>query len=299
MGQGDGIGLDFNSTYFSHPKADDGYTLSSKDEGIRGFWIEHAKRCREISAFMGRETGSACIHNVWIPDGDKDYPSDRMGYRTILTDALDEVFRTEYPAGEMKDAVECKLFGIGSEAFVVGSHEFYLGYAVSRKKVLCLDLGHFHPTELLADKISATLLFVKELLLHVSRPMRWDSDHVVVLSDDIRMLCEELVRSGRLDDIHIGLDFFDGTLNRIGAWAIGARATLKGLLLALLQPQKLLIEYEQQGDFFGRLALLEQLKSMPFGAIWDYYCESAGVPTEAEVISTAHEYEKSVLSKRS
>ncbi|HAK45222.1 MAG TPA: L-rhamnose isomerase, partial [Spirochaeta sp.] len=227
------VPMDFNGSFFSHPKADDGFTLSSKDKGIRDFWIEHAKRVRKIAAEFGKNQGSPSIENVWIPDGMKDIPVDRAGYRKVLKDALDEVFTEELPSEYVKDAVETKLFGIGSEAFVVGSHEFYMGYAQSSGKMPCLDLGHFHPTELIADKISSTLLFNEELLLHVSRPMRWDSDHVVVLNDDIRFLTEELVRSNRLDDIHIGLDFFDATLNRIGAWITGSRSTLKGLLLAM------------------------------------------------------------------
>ena len=271
-----GIPLDFNGTFFSHPKADGGFTLSSPDRGVREFWTEHAHRVRRIAADFGKKQGSPSIVNLWIPDGMKDIPVDRMGYRQRLLHSLDEVFSEKFPAEHMKDAVETKLFGIGSEAFVVGSHEFYMGYAQSRGKIPCLDLGHFHPTELIADKISSTLLFNDELLLHVSRPMRWDSDHVVILNDDIRFLTEELVRSGRLGDIHIGLDFFDATLNRIGAWVTGSRATLKGLLLAMLQPAGRLIELESSGDYYGRLALLERLKTMPFGAVWDYYCAGEG-----------------------
>ena len=293
------IPMDFNGSFFSHPKADDGFTLSSKDKGKRDFWIEHAKRVRKIAAEFGKNQGSPSIENVWIPDGMKDIPADRMGYRSILKSALDEVFAEELPSSQVKDAVETKLFGIGSEAFVVGSHEFYMGYAVKSGKMPCLDLGHFHPTELIADKISSTLLFNDELLLHVSRPMRWDSDHVVVLNDDIRFLTEELVRSNRLNDIHIGLDFFDGTLNRIGAWTTGSRSTLKGLLLAMLEPTAKLIELEEAGDYYGRLALLERLKTMPVGAVWDYYCVAKGVPTEAEIFNDVKVYEKEILSKRS
>ncbi|MBI9106731.1 MAG: L-rhamnose isomerase [Spirochaetales bacterium] len=293
------IPLDFNGSFFSHPKADDGFTLSSKDKGIRDFWIEHARRVRLIAAEFGKNQGSPCIENVWIPDGMKDIPVDRMGYRKVLKDALDEVFSEELPAEFVKDAVETKLFGIGSEAFVVGSHEFYMGYAQSRGKLPCLDLGHFHPTELIADKISSTLLFNEELLLHVSRPMRWDSDHVVVLNDDIRFLTEELVRSGALDRIHIGLDFFDATLNRIGAWSTGARSTLKGLLFAMLEPTDILKAFEEEGDYYGRIALLERLKTMPVGAVWDYYCAQQGVPFEADIFSEVKIYEKEILGKRS
>ena len=292
------ISLDFNGSFFSHPKADDGFTLSSKDKGVRDFWIEHAKRIRTIGAEFGKNQGSPCVELVWIPDGHKDIPADRMGYRRILKDALDEVFSEEIPAEYLKDAVETKLFGIGSEAYVVGSHEFYMGYAQSRNKMPCLDLGHFHPTELIADKISSTLLFNDELLLHVSRPMRWDSDHVVILNDDIRFLTEELVRSKSLDRIHIGLDFFDATLNRIGAWTTGARSTLKGLLLAMLEPTDKLVEFEESGDYYGRLALLERLKTMPVGAVWDYYCADEGVPTEAEIFTQVSAYENEILKKR-
>ena len=266
--KGQGIKLDFNCTCFSHPKANDGFTLSSKDPAIRSFWIEHVKRARAVSAYLGREQNGSCIHNIWLPDGTKDYPVDRLGMRRVLERSLDEVFETEHPSGEMKDAVESKLFGIGSEAYVVGSHEFYLGYAITRGKLLCLDTGHFHPTELVADKVSAVLPFLPELLLHVSRPMRWDSDHIVVLNDDVRMLCEEIVRSGRLSDIHIGLDFFDATVNRIGAWAVGARATQKALLAALLQPQQRLLELEEGGDLIGRLALLEELMVVAIDSVF-------------------------------
>ena len=296
--QGQNLGLDFNSTYFSHPLAESGFTLSSKDHSVRTFWIEHGKRCREISAYMGRELGSACIHNVWIPDGTKDYPIDRLGHRQILVEALDDMFSKPFSPEDMKDAVEAKLFGIGSEAYVVGSHEFYLGYAVSRKTVLCIDMGHFHPTETVADKISAALLYVKELLLHVSRPMRWDSDHVVLLDDNLRLLCEEIVRSNRLQDIHVGLDFFDGSINRLGAWTIGSRSTLQGLLLAFLQPYEVLLQYEQEERYYERLALLEGLKTMPFGSVWEHYCESSGAPTDAGTIDAVIQYERSVLAKR-
>ncbi len=287
-----GTGLDFNATYFSHPLAETGFTLSSKDEGIRNFWIEHSKRSREIAAYMGEALGSPSIHNIWIPDGFKDYPVDRAGYRQMLKNSLDEIFSVKYPSAFVKDAVETKLFGIGSEAFVVGSHEFYMFYAALNNIMVCLDLGHFHPTELIADKISSVLLFSEELLLHVSRPMRWDSDHVVVLNDDIRFLGEELVRSGKLDKIHIGLDFFDATLNRIGAWVTGARSTLKGLLAAMLQPIETLVEFEVSGNYYGRLGLSEQLKSMPFGAVWDMYCIRNGVVPESKLIPEVLAYEK-------
>ncbi len=291
-------GLDFNGTFFSHPKADSGYTLASPDPGIRKFWIEHARRCREISAFMGEELSTACINNIWVPDGEKDYPADRMGYRRILKESLDTIFSREYPPELMKDSVETKLFGIGSEAFVVGSHEFYMNYASRKGKMLCLDMGHFHPTESVADKISAVLLFCDELMLHVSRPMRWDSDHIVVLSDEIYMLFSELVRSGKLGSTSIGLDFFDGSVNRIGAWAVGARSSLKGLLFALLEPADQLRAYEQEGNLFARLALAEQMKTMPFGAVWDYYCTLQEVPMDDQLIGEVADYEAQVLGGR-
>ena len=294
----EGVKLDFNSTFYSHPKAEDGYTLASIDDDIREFWIEHAKRCRTIAKAIGQAQDSTCLHNVWIPDGEKDYTVDRYGRRKILVDALDEIFEEEMPESEMKDAVEAKLFGIGSEAYVVGSHEFYLAYAISRKKLLCIDMGHFHPTELVGDKISSILLFVPELLLHISRPMRWDSDHVVLLNDDLRILTEELVRSGRINDVYLGLDFFDASINRLGAWAVGSRSTLKGLLAALLQPAETLLGYERSGKKFARMALLEELKMLPLGAVWDHYCESEKTATDRELIEIVDSYERDVQSAR-
>ena len=290
--------LDFNPTCFSHPKADSGFTLSSKDIAIREFWIEHVKRCREISASMGRELQSPCIHNLWIPDGTKDIPVDRWTHRTLLREALDTIYAVEYRPSEMKDSIESKLFGIGSESFVVGSHEFYIGYALSRGKMLCLDLGHFHPTESVADKISSILQFSEELLLHISRGVRWDSDHVVILNDEVKSLTEEIVRSSALDRVHIALDFFDASMNRIGAWVIGARATLKGLLCALLEPQQKLIEAEDSGNNFARLALMEELGTMPFGAVWDYYCLRMNVPVGELWMEEVKRYEEEVTKKR-
>jgi L-rhamnose isomerase len=292
------LALDFNSTYFSHPKADAGFTLSSKDEGIREFWIEHAKCCRRISAQMGREQGSPCIHNIWIPDGAKDFTMDRWRHRELLRSSLDTIFQEEFVPREMKDAVESKLFGIGSESFVVGSHEFYLGYALKSGKMICVDLGHFHPTESVADKLSALLQFSDELLLHVSRGVRWDSDHVVILDDDIRYLAEEIVRGGVLDRVHVATDFFDASMNRVGAWVIGSRATKKAFLYALLEPHERLKSCEERGDYFSRLALLEELKTMPFGAVWDYHCLKSGVPVGSAYIDEILRYERDVLSKR-
>ena len=292
-----GLKLDFNCTLFSHPKADAGLTLSSKDEGIRGFWVEHVKRCREISAFLGKKLGSPCVHDIWAPDGSKDIPADRITPRALLKRSLDEIFETEYSAEVIKDALESKLFGIGSEAYVVGSHEFYMGYALSNGKMLCLDMGHFHPTESVADKISSILQFSDELLLHVSRGVRWDSDHVAILDDSLRALAEEIIRNGH-DRIHIGTDFFDASMNRIGAWVIGARAVLQALLLALLQPQEKLNGYEDSGDYFGRLALMEELKTMPSGSVWDRHCLGMDVPPGAAWIEEIRGYERDVTGNR-
>ncbi len=290
--------LDFNATCFSHPQADSGFTLSHRERPVREFWIAHVQRCREISAAMGRELASPCIHNLWIPDGSKDLPGDRWQPRLRLREALDEIFKVRHDANAMKDAIESKLFGIGSEAYVVGSHEFYLGYALTRGKVICLDMGHFHPTESVADKLSAILQFCPELLLHISRGVRWDSDHVVILNDEVRAVAEEIVRSAALDRIHIALDFFDASIHRVGAWITGTRATLKALLLALLEPRDKLSEYENAGDFGGRLALLEELKTLPFGAVWDYYCERMNVPVGMAWLKELKAYEEQVTSKR-
>jgi L-rhamnose isomerase len=290
--------LDFNATCFSHPQADSGFTLSSKDKNIRHFWIEHVKRCRAISAVMGRELQSPCIHNLWIPDGAKDLPADRWTHRALLRESLDEIYAHKYPSTEMKDALESKLFGIGSESFVVGSYDFYAGYALASGKMLCLDLGHFHPTESVADKISALLQFSEELLLHISRGVRWDSDHIVILNDDVRSVAEEIVRGNALERVHIALDFFDASINRVGAWVIGARATLKSILLALLEPHEKLRELENAGDNFARLALMEELKTMPFGAVWDYYCATMHVPIAESWMNEIHKYEEHVLRTR-
>lgn len=293
-----GIALDFNSTCFSHEKAESGFTLSSKDSGIRDFWIEHVKRCREISNAMGEAQGSACIHNVWIPDGAKDITVDRMGHRRLLADSLDKCFDQVYDDTAMKDAVECKLFGIGSEHFVVGSHEFYLGYALTRDKLLCLDMGHFHPTESIADKLSSVLQYRDELLLHVSRPIRWDSDHVVILDDATRDVTSEIIRCSKTKKFHIALDFFDASINRIGAYVTGIRATQQGLLMGLLEPSAQLLDAEESGNGFKRLALLETAKALPFGAVWDQFCESKEVSPGAEWIQDVLYYEATVTSKR-
>ncbi len=293
------IKLDFNATCFSHPMAASGFTLSSKDSEIRKFWIEHVKRCRAISSHIGRELGSPCIHNLWIPDGMKDIPVDRKTPRFLLKKSLDEIYAVEYPKSEIKDSLESKLFGIGSESYVVGSHEFYFGYAQSRDKMLCLDAGHFHPTESLADKISAILLFFDELLLHLSRGIRWDSDHAVIQSDDLQAVADEIVRSGDMNRVHIALDFFDASINRVGAWVISTRATLKSLLSALLQPSEKLRAYENEGNFFARLALMEESKTQPMGAVWDYYCLQKDVPHRDLWMKDIARYESEVLRKRS
>ena len=290
--------LDFNATCFSHPKAADGFTLSHREKSIRKFWIEHVTRCRKISAFIGREMKSACLHNLWIPDGSKEVPVDRLAHRSLLKDSLDEIFAVDFSPAQMKDSLESKLFGIGSEAFVVGSHEFYLGYALSKGKMVCLDLGHFHPTESIADKISGILPFAPGLVFHLSRGIRWDSDHVVTFNDDIQAVAEEIVRCRALDRSHIALDYFDASLNRVGAWVIGARATLKAFLCALLLPEEKLRASEKALDYFNRLSLREEAKSLPWGAVWDHHCLRADVPPGSDWLDAISLYEREVLSRR-
>jgi L-rhamnose isomerase len=292
------LGLDFNPSYFSHPLASDGLTLSHPNAGIREFWIHHGIACRKIAAEMGRQLGSPAVTNFWIPDGSKDLPFDRKAPRQRLESSLDAIFAVPVDRAHHLDAVESKLFGIGSESYVVGSHEFYLGYAVKNQMLYCLDAGHFHPTENLADKVSSLLQFVPRLLLHVSRGVRWDSDHVVLLDDPTRALMEELVRGNFLDRTHIGLDFFDASINRIAAWVIGSRNTIKALLLALLEPSHLLRAAEESGDFTSRLALFEEQKTLPFGAVWDEYCLRQGVPLGMAWLEEVKTYEDLELSKR-
>ncbi len=292
------VGLDFNPTYFAHRLAADGATLSHRDEAVRRFWIEHGIASRRIAADIATQLGSSVVNNHWVPDGQKDTPVDRKGPRERLAASLDAIFAAPVDPGLCLDAVESKLFGIGSESYVVGSHEFYLGYAVRNQKLLCLDAGHFHPTETLADKISSVLQFVPELLLHVSRGVRWDSDHVVILDDPTRAVMEELVRGGFLPRTHIGLDFFDASINRIAAWVIGTRSTLKALLLALLEPIALLREAEAAGDGTTRLALLEETRTLPAGAVWDEYCRRAEVPVGPAWIAEVKAYERDVLNAR-
>lgn len=292
-------GIDFNPTCFSHPLADDGFTLSHHDQGVRDFWIAHCIACREIGAYFGQQLGTPAVTNIWIPDGYKDTPVDRFGPRQRLKDSLDAVLAPSIDPAHNLDAVECKLFGIGSESYTVGSHEFYLGYAVDKGVLLCLDAGHFHPTEVISDKISSVMLFVPELLLHVSRGVRWDSDHVVTLTDELQAIMQELVRGNFLNRTHIGLDFFDASINRVAAWAIGTRNTIRALLMALLEPREQLCQYELEGDYTSRLALLEEMKGMPFGAVWDYYCQQQNVPVGMAFMDEVRTYEKTVLTKRS
>jgi L-rhamnose isomerase len=293
-----GLGLDFNGTFFSHPKAADGFTLASRDEGVRRFWVAHGSACRKIGAHFGRQLGSPCVTNVWVPDGYKDTPVDRQTPRHFLKRSLDEMFAEPLDPRYHRDAVESKLFGIGSESYVVGSHEFYLAYAIANRKVLCLDSGHFHPTEGIADKLSSVLTFLDEILLHVSRGVRWDSDHVVILSDELRAIAEEVVRGDYLGRVHLGLDFFDASINRVAAWVIGTRCLLKALLIALLEPTAVLRELEAGGDFTGRLAMLEELKTMPAGAVWDYYCLRQDVTVGPAWLDEVRRYERDVLSCR-
>jgi L-rhamnose isomerase len=309
-----GLGLDFNPTCFAHPKAADGFTLSHRDKDIRNFWIDHCRRSREIGAVMGKALGTPCVTNVWIPDGFKDTPADRQAPRERLVAALDEVFKNPLPARHNLDAVEGKLFGIGAESCTVGSHEFYLGYAITRRKLLCLDAGHFHPTESIADKISSVLLYLPEILLHVSRGVRWDSDHVVTFNDDLLAIAREVIAcrwppagrsakvrqedvSDSLRRIHLGLDYFDASINRIAAWAIGTRNLLRALLLALLEPPAIRAA-ELAGDTTSRLTFQEESKSLPFGAVWDHYCESKSVPAAEAWLNEVKRYDKEVLSKR-
>ncbi|MBB6672790.1 L-rhamnose isomerase [Cohnella nanjingensis] len=293
-----GLGLDFNPTCFSHEKSSDGFTLSHPDPEIRRFWIDHCKASRKISAYFGEQLGQTCVTNVWVPDGFKDTPVDRMAPRQRLKESLDEIFAEELNPAYHLDAVESKLFGIGSEAYVVGSHEFYMGYGIRNNKLICLDAGHFHPTEVISNKLSSLALFADGILLHVSRPMRWDSDHVVVMDDELLAIGQELVRGDLLGKTHIGLDFFDASINRVAAWVIGTRNTIKALLRAMLEPVDLLRKAELEGDYTTRLAIAEEFKSYPFGAVWDYYCEQQGVPVREQWLAEVKAYEQEVLLKR-
>ncbi|WP_019638014.1 L-rhamnose isomerase [Paenibacillus fonticola] len=293
-----GLGLDFNPTLFSHPLAEDGFTLSHPDEKTRRFWITHCRAARKIAEYFGKELGQPCVTNHWLPDGYKDTPVDRLAPRVRLQESLDEIFKDEISEAYNIDAVESKLFGIGSESYVVGSHEFYMGYAISRDKAICLDAGHFHPTEVISNKISSVLMFTKQLLLHVSRPVRWDSDHVVTMDDELLEIARELVRGDFLSRTHVGLDFFDGSINHVAAWVIGTRNTIKALLRAMLEPVELLRKLENERDYTSRLALVEEFKSYPFGAVWDYYCATKGVPVREEWLAEVKDYERDVLLRR-
>jgi L-rhamnose isomerase len=292
-----GIGLDFNPTFFAHPLATS-FTLAHRDKSTRQFWIRHGMACRAIGAAIGQSLGKPCVTNLWIPDGMKDTPVDRLGPRQRLTESLDEIFKTPIDPAHNLDAVEGKLFGIGFESYTVGSHEFYFGYALTRRVLYTLDTGHYHPTETITDKISAVFTYLPEILLHVSRGVRWDSDHVVVLNDDLESIAQELVRGNFLGRTHIGLDYFDASINRVAAWVIGTRNMLKALLKALLEPSAILRQHEAAEDYTQRLALLEEFKALPWGAVWDYYCTTANLPPRASWMDSINQYEKDVLAVR-
>lgn len=292
------IGLDFNPTFFSHPMFKDGFTLASPEKEVRDFWIEHGKRARKVAEYFGKELGQVSVNNFWVPDGYKDNPIDRFTPRKRLMESLDEIFAEELDKKYTLDAVESKLFGLGAEAYTVGSHEFYMGYGLTRNKLVCLDAGHFHPTEVISNKLSSLGLFSEGILLHVSRPVRWDSDHVVLMDDELQEIGKELVRNDLLGKTNIGLDFFDATINRVAAWAIGTRNTIKSILKAMLEPTDYLKEIELKGDFTTRLAYTEELKDFPFADVWNYYCEEQGVPVGLDWLKEAQEYEQDVLLKR-
>jgi L-rhamnose isomerase len=292
-----GIGLDFNQTFFSHPLSGE-FSLSNRDKGVRDFWVEHAKRCRKIGEAFGKATGKTCVTNLWIHDGSKEVPVDRFSPRQRLIESLDEIFSFETDPKYNKDSIESKLFGIGSEAYVVGSHEFYLGYAMSRNKLYTLDSGHFHPTEVISAKFSSVLMYLPEIMLHVSRPVRWDSDHVVTMDDELMAIMQEIVRGGVVDRVHIGLDYFDASINRIAAWVIGARNARKALLRAYLEPVELLKQLEVSGDNTSVLALQEELKALPWGSVWDYLCQMQNVPVGRSWLDEVKAYEAEVTSKR-
>lgn len=293
-----GLGLDFNPTLFSHEKSADGLTLSHPDQEIREFWINHCIVSRKIAEYFGKELGTPALTNIWIPDGYKDVPSDRLTPRVRLKESLDKIFEEQIDEQYNIDAIESKLFGIGSEAYVVGSHEFYMGYALKNNKLCLLDTGHYHPTEMVSNKISSMLLYSNKLALHVSRPVRWDSDHVVTLDDELKEIALEIVRNDALDKVMIGLDFFDASINRVAAWTIGTRNMIKSLLYAMLVPNAHLKQLQEEGNFTERLALMEEFKTYPFGAIWDYYCEQNGVPVKETWLEDVKTYEEEVLSKR-
>jgi len=293
-----GFGLDFNPTFFSHPLSADGFTLSNDNADIRKFWIEHGIRSRKISEYFGKELGQTSMNNFWVPDGFKDTPVNRKKKRETLAEAYAEIFAFDTDDRYNLDAVESKVFGIGAESCTIGSHEFYMGCAMKHHKLITLDTGHFHPTELVSDKISSALTYIDGVMLHVSRPVRWDSDHVVILDDELKAIACEIKRGGYEDKVHIGLDFFDGSINRIACWAIGARNMQKALLWAALEPVEMLQKFEDEGDFTSRLAYLEEIKTLPFGQVWDAYCESQNVPVADAWVKDMKKYEKDVLSFR-
>lgn len=292
------FGIDFNPTYFSHSMSSDGFTLSHPDRAVRNFWINHGIACRRISEYIGRELGETVMNNHWVPDGFKDIPVDRYAWRERLNESYDQIFSEKISKDYCIDSVEGKVFGIGAESCTIGSHEFYLAYAMKNNLSLTLDTGHYHPTEVVSDKISSALLFLDDILLHVSRPVRWDSDHVVIFDDELKYIAQEILRHNFEKRVHIGLDFFDASINRIAAWVIGTRNMQKALLYAKLEPTKQLLTHEVNGDYTSRLALLEECKTLPFSAVWDYYCEKSGVPVGMSWISDVKNYEKEVLSGR-
>ena len=292
------VGLDFNPTFFSHPMMKDGFTLSSPDPKVRAFWIEHGKRSRRVAEYFGKELGETCYTNFWVPDGFKDNPVDRLTPRKRLMESLDEIFSEDIDERYNKDAVESKLFGIGAEAYTVGSHEFYMGYGLTRGKMILLDAGHFHPTETISNKLSSLALFSKGVMLHVSRPVRWDSDHVVIMDDELQEIAKEIVRNDLLEKAVIGLDFFDATINRIAAWVVGMRNTQKALLKALLEPTEDLRAIELEQDLTKRLVVTEELKDFPYADVWNYFCEINSVPVGLAWYNEVKAYEEQVLSKR-
>lgn len=293
-----GIGLDFNPTFFSHPMMKDGFTLSHPDKSVRDFWIEHGKRSRRVAEYFGKELGETCYTNFWVPDGFKDNPIDRLAPRKRLMESLDEIFSEEIDETYNVDTVESKLFGLGAEAYTVGSHEFYMGYGLTRHKTILLDAGHFHPTEVISNKISSLALFSNRLMLHVSRPVRWDSDHVVIMDDELQEIAKEIVRNDLLERTAIGLDFFDGTINRIAAWVVGTRNTQKALLKAMLEPTQNLKDLENHFDFTSRLVLTEELKDFPYSDVWNYFCLKNNVPIGLDWFEEVKEYETKILAER-
>lgn len=292
------LGLDFNPTLFSHPKASDGLTLSHPDKDIRDFWIKHCIQSRKIGEYFGKELGQTCLTNLWIPDGYKDIPSDRLGPRKRLKESLEEIFKTTIDKKYNLDSVESKVFGLGAEAYTVGSSEFYMNFAAQNHILSLMDTGHYHPTEVVSDKLSSMLLFNEKVALHVSRPVRWDSDHVIVLDDELKELSKEIVRNDALNRVIIGLDFFDASINRIAAWTIGSRNMIKALLNAMLIPNEKLKQLQDEGNFTERLALMEEFKTYPMGYIWDYYCEKNNVPVGETWIDEVKKYEKEELINR-